>query len=112
MVAPTRSNKNINGDEGSSSSSSSKKLMNRGAWTAEEDRKLSQYIEIHGAKRWKTIAIKSGHLLSLRSKSISPHWISFLHFNKFLIYGEFSITNFILFHFRGESRCFHFCLQQ
>ncbi|KAK4751738.1 hypothetical protein SAY87_020536 [Trapa incisa] len=36
-----------------------KKGMNKGAWTAEEDRKLSQYIELHGPKRWKTIAIKA-----------------------------------------------------
>ena len=35
---------------------------NKGAWTAEEDRKLSEYIETHGAKRWKTIATKSGSL--------------------------------------------------
>ncbi|OWM88361.1 hypothetical protein CDL15_Pgr003773 [Punica granatum] len=28
-----------------------KKVMNKGAWTAEEDQKLSQYIEIHGPKR-------------------------------------------------------------
>jgi myb proto-oncogene protein len=39
---------------------SAKKVMNKGAWTAEEDQKLSQYIEIHGAKRWKTIALKAG----------------------------------------------------
>ena len=37
----------------------SKRAMNRGAWTPEEDRKLAQCIEIHGAKRWKTVAIKS-----------------------------------------------------
>ena len=38
----------------------SKRVMNKGAWTAEEDAKLAEYIEIHGAKRWKTIAIKAG----------------------------------------------------
>ncbi|KAJ4831595.1 hypothetical protein Tsubulata_015279 [Turnera subulata] len=36
-----------------------KKTLNRGAWTAEEDRKLAEFIEVHGAKRWKTIAAKS-----------------------------------------------------
>jgi len=35
--------------------------MNRGSWTPEEDTKLAQCIEIHGAKRWKTIAVKSGY---------------------------------------------------
>lgn len=47
---------------------SAKKVMNKGAWTAEEDRKLSEYIEIHGAKRWKTVAVKSGHLSHLTIK--------------------------------------------
>lgn len=40
--------------------SANKRVMNKGAWTAEEDRKLAEYIEIHGAKRWKTIALKAG----------------------------------------------------
>ena len=38
----------------------SKRVMNKGAWTAEEDTKLAEYVEIHGAKRWKTIAVKAG----------------------------------------------------
>ncbi|KAE9468028.1 hypothetical protein C3L33_00128, partial [Rhododendron williamsianum] len=37
-----------------------KEMMNRGAWTAEEDRKLAEVIEIHGPKRWKKIATKAG----------------------------------------------------
>jgi myb proto-oncogene protein len=42
---------------------SAKKVeINKGAWTAEEDQKLSQYIEIHGARRWKTIALAAGSL--------------------------------------------------
>ncbi|KAJ1394059.1 SANT/Myb domain [Sesbania bispinosa] len=36
-----------------------KKPMNRGAWTPEEDQKLAKCIEIHGPKRWKTVAVKS-----------------------------------------------------
>ena len=43
---------------------STKKVMNKGAWTAEEDRKLAEYIEIHGAKRWKTVASIAGLVLS------------------------------------------------
>lgn len=39
---------------------STKRIMNKGAWTAEEDRKLAEYIEIHGAKRWKTVASIAG----------------------------------------------------
>ncbi|KAM7476080.1 hypothetical protein LguiB_023323 [Lonicera macranthoides] len=37
-----------------------KKEVNKGAWTAEEDRKLAEAIEVHGAKRWKIIATKAG----------------------------------------------------
>nr|WRQ72374.1 transcription factor MYB114-like protein [Lagerstroemia excelsa] len=56
-----------------------KKAMNRGAWTAEEDQKLSQYIELHGAKRWKTIATKSG--LNRCGKSCRLRWLNYLRPN-------------------------------
>ncbi|KAJ6361719.1 hypothetical protein OIU78_002193 [Salix suchowensis] len=36
-----------------------KKEANRGAWTAEEDQKLAQVIEIHGPKRWRSVAVKA-----------------------------------------------------
>lgn len=39
---------------------SSKKVMNKGAWTSEEDRKLVECIAVHGAQRWKIVASKSG----------------------------------------------------
>lgn len=42
------------------SSRCTKKEANRGAWTAEEDQKLAQVIEIHGPKRWKSVAAKAG----------------------------------------------------
>lgn len=35
-------------------------MPNKGAWTAEEDRKLAEVIAIHGARKWKTIAAKAG----------------------------------------------------
>ncbi|KAG4943333.1 hypothetical protein JHK84_047410 [Glycine max] len=53
--------------------------MNRGAWTPEEDRKLAQCIEIHGAKRWKTVAIKSG--LNRCGKSCRLRWLNYLRPN-------------------------------
>ncbi|PKI41545.1 hypothetical protein CRG98_038056 [Punica granatum] len=56
-----------------------KKVMNKGAWTAEEDQKLSQYIEIHGPKRWKTIAMKSG--LNRCGKSCRLRWLNYLRPN-------------------------------
>ncbi|KAK4748522.1 hypothetical protein SAY87_015108 [Trapa incisa] len=77
MMVPTRS-KSINGN-GDGGSNSAKKVMNRGAWTAEEDRKLSQYIETHGAKRWKTIATKSG--LNRCGKSCRLRWLNYLRPN-------------------------------
>lgn len=40
---------------------STKKPMNRGAWTPVEDQKLAQCIQTHGAKKWKTVADKSGN---------------------------------------------------
>ncbi|XP_030524556.1 transcription factor MYB114-like [Rhodamnia argentea] len=58
---------------------SAKRVMNKGAWTAEEDSKLSQYIEIHGAKRWKTIAAKSG--LNRCGKSCRLRWLNYLRPN-------------------------------
>ncbi|KAK4794379.1 hypothetical protein SAY86_012373 [Trapa natans] len=46
-----------------------KKGMNKGAWTSEEDQKLSECVQLHGAKRWKTIAIKA----VTRETKGSPH---------------------------------------
>ncbi|GKU95586.1 hypothetical protein SLEP1_g8924 [Rubroshorea leprosula] len=59
--------------------SANKKVMNRGAWTAEEDGKLAEYIEIHGAKRWKTIALKAG--LNRCGKSCRLRWLNYLRPN-------------------------------
>ena len=36
------------------------KPLNKGSWTPEEDRKLSEVIAVHGPKKWKTIANKAG----------------------------------------------------
>ncbi|KAK4742051.1 hypothetical protein SAY87_000052 [Trapa incisa] len=56
-----------------------KSTMNKGAWTAEEDKNLSQYIELHGAKRWTTLAIKSG--LNRCGKSCRLRWLNYLRPN-------------------------------
>ncbi|KAL6175828.1 hypothetical protein ACLB2K_052467 [Fragaria x ananassa] len=58
---------------------STKKVMNKGAWTAEEDRKLAEYIEIHGAKRWKTVASIAG--LNRCGKSCRLRWLNYLRPN-------------------------------
>nr|AFK35547.1 unknown [Lotus japonicus] len=56
-----------------------KKAMNRGVWTQEEDQKLAQCIEAHGAKKWKTIAVKSG--LNRCGKSCRLRWLNYLRPN-------------------------------
>ena len=40
-----------------------KKEGSRGAWTAEEDQKLVQVIEIYGPKRWTSVAAKAGNII-------------------------------------------------
>ncbi|KAM7480611.1 hypothetical protein LguiA_028824 [Lonicera macranthoides] len=56
-----------------------KKEVNRGAWTDEEDQKLAQAIEIHGAKKWKTVAAKAG--LNRCGKSCRLRWMNYLRPN-------------------------------
>ncbi|PSS11548.1 Anthocyanin regulatory C1 protein [Actinidia chinensis var. chinensis] len=56
-----------------------KKVYNKGAWTEEEDRKLAEYIEVHGSKKWKTIATKSG--LNRCGKSCRLRWLNYLRPN-------------------------------
>ncbi|XP_023885767.1 transcription factor MYB114 [Quercus suber] len=61
------------------SSRCTKKEANRGAWTAEEDQKLAQVIEIHGPKRWKSVAAKAG--LNRCGKSCRLRWMNYLRPN-------------------------------
>ncbi|KAL2493310.1 Transcription factor WER [Abeliophyllum distichum] len=56
-----------------------KKEINREAWTAEEDRKLAETVEIHGPKRWKTIATTTG--LNRCGKSCRLRWMNYLRPN-------------------------------
>ncbi|XWS26469.1 hypothetical protein CRYUN_Cryun26dG0035100 [Craigia yunnanensis] len=56
-----------------------RKEVNRGAWTAEEDQKLAQVIEIHGPKRWKSVAAKAG--LNRCGKSCRLRWMNYLRPN-------------------------------
>ncbi|KAF6139940.1 hypothetical protein GIB67_037829 [Kingdonia uniflora] len=51
----------------------------KGAWTLEEDRKLSEYIEVHGAKKWKIVATKTG--LNRSPKSCRFRWLNYLRPN-------------------------------
>ncbi|GAB2293290.1 hypothetical protein Dimus_027494 [Dionaea muscipula] len=55
------------------------KGVNRGAWTAEEDMKLAESIEIYGPKRWKKVASKAG--LNRCGKSCRLRWMNYLRPN-------------------------------
>ncbi|XP_022853172.1 transcription factor MYB114-like [Olea europaea var. sylvestris] len=56
-----------------------KKEINRGAWTPEEDRKLAEAVEIHGPKLWKAIATTTG--LNRCGKSCRLRWMNYLRPN-------------------------------
>ncbi|PIA51789.1 hypothetical protein AQUCO_01100570v1 [Aquilegia coerulea] len=56
-----------------------KRLVNKGTWTAEEDQRLAEYIEIHGAKKWKSVAVKAG--LNRCEKSCRLRWLNYLRPN-------------------------------
>ncbi|XP_028752209.1 transcription factor WER-like [Neltuma alba] len=53
--------------------------VSKGAWTPEEDRKLAEVIEVHGAKKWKSIAAKAG--LNRAGKSCRLRWLNYLRPN-------------------------------
>ncbi|WOL16641.1 transcription factor WER-like [Canna indica] len=42
-----------------------KLVMKRGAWTAEEDKKLVDYVLLHGDKNWRSLPEKAGPSASL-----------------------------------------------
>ncbi|KAH9713583.1 transcription factor WER [Citrus sinensis] len=58
---------------------SSPATFNKGAWTAEEDRKLAEVIATHGPTKWKTIAAKTG--LNRCGKSCRLRWMNYLRPN-------------------------------
>ncbi|GER34749.1 myb domain protein 5 [Striga asiatica] len=50
--------------------------VNKGAWTADEDRILTHFVEKHGPRRWKSLAILSG--LNRCGKSCRLRWLNYL----------------------------------
>ncbi|KAJ8773882.1 hypothetical protein K2173_009313 [Erythroxylum novogranatense] len=56
-----------------------KKKINKGAWTTEEDGKLAEVIAVQGAKRWRTVAAKAG--LNRCGKSCRLRWLNYLRPN-------------------------------
>ncbi|XP_057799442.1 transcription factor MYB114-like isoform X2 [Salvia miltiorrhiza] len=50
--------------------------LNKGAWSVDEDTTLAQYVALHGPKRWKSVAIKSG--LNRCGKSCRLRWLNYL----------------------------------
>ncbi|KAL0463795.1 UNVERIFIED_CONTAM: Transcription factor [Sesamum latifolium] len=56
-----------------------KKELNRGAWTAEEDRRLDEAVHVQGPKHWTTVAAKAG--LNRCAKSCRLRWMNYLRPN-------------------------------
>ncbi|KAK9668002.1 hypothetical protein RND81_13G028000 [Saponaria officinalis] len=54
-------------------------MVNKGAWTTEEDMKLADYVQQHGAKKWKTVSLKAG--LNRCGKSCRLRWLNYLRPN-------------------------------
>uniref|UniRef100_A0A0D6QWZ7 Uncharacterized protein n=1 Tax=Araucaria cunninghamii TaxID=56994 RepID=A0A0D6QWZ7_ARACU len=57
----------------------SKEGVNRGAWTAQEDKILTQYIHTHGEKGWRSLPKKAG--LNRCGKSCRLRWLNYLRPN-------------------------------
>ncbi|GKV00814.1 hypothetical protein SLEP1_g13438 [Rubroshorea leprosula] len=53
-----------------------KEGLNRGAWTAMEDRMLKEYIEIHGEGQWRNLPKRAG--LKRCGKSCRLRWLNYL----------------------------------
>ncbi|WOL19514.1 transcription factor MYB23-like [Canna indica] len=51
-------------------------VVNRGAWTAEEDQKLMEYVKAHGEKNWRSLPVKAG--LNRCGKSCRLRWLNYL----------------------------------
>ncbi|XXG43868.1 hypothetical protein AAC387_Pa01g3810 [Persea americana] len=52
------------------------KKVIRGAWTAEEDRKLAEYVKINGDKKWRSLPANAG--LNRCGKSCRLRWMNYL----------------------------------
>ncbi|XP_022750050.1 trichome differentiation protein GL1-like [Durio zibethinus] len=57
-------------------STCSKEGMNRGAWTASEDKILTDYIKVHGEGKWRNIPKEAG--LKRCGKSCRLRWMNYL----------------------------------
>ena len=51
----------------------SKEEMNKGAWTAQEDKILTDYVAIHGERKWSNIAKKAG-MRKTHHETEMPSW--------------------------------------
>ncbi|KAM7254562.1 hypothetical protein ACFE04_003942 [Oxalis oulophora] len=54
----------------------SKEGLNRGAWTAKEDKILSSYIKVHGEGKWRSLPKRAG--LKRCGKSCRLRWLNYL----------------------------------
>jgi myb proto-oncogene protein len=54
----------------------SKEGLNRGVWTAQEDKILTEYIRIHGEGKWRNLPNRAG--LKRCGKSCRLRWLNYL----------------------------------
>ncbi|XP_031491286.1 transcription factor MYB1-like [Nymphaea colorata] len=64
---------------GRSPSSSKEERINRGAWSAQEDKVLVDYITTHGEGRWRSVPKKAG--LNRCGRSCRLRWLNYLRPN-------------------------------
>ncbi|XP_020529088.1 transcription factor MYB6 [Amborella trichopoda] len=50
--------------------------INRGAWTADEDERLREYLKVHGEKKWRSLPARAG--LNRCGKSCRLRWLNYL----------------------------------
>ncbi|KAJ0090970.1 hypothetical protein Patl1_12712 [Pistacia atlantica] len=53
---------------------SSKDGMNKGSWTAAEDKILKDYIKVHGEGKWSNVAKRTGRLPGRTDNEIKNYW--------------------------------------
>jgi hypothetical protein len=72
-----------------------KEGLNRGAWTAHEDKILTEYIKLHGEGKWRNLPKRAGSFILYLTiyRSIITFTLFFLLINFHVFFLPFSIRN-------------------